>query len=159
MKRLLAIGLLVLLLGGCHGRAPTATDLLAKLLTGADVPSVEIYFDGAMPEETGYLSEEESALLYNGHLPSKLSDEYAVALCKDDRIYEIHLYHALDTDKAEAIESHLRQRQTLLAGRENLFYDPDSSAAGSVIWRKGKWVCLLVTDDNERAREILRGAL
>ncbi|MBQ8288489.1 MAG: hypothetical protein IJX76_06940 [Clostridia bacterium] len=159
MKRLLIIGMLALLLSGCGGREPTATDLLAKLLTMSEVPAVEVYFGGAMPEEAGYLSKEESALLYNGHLPSELSDEYAIALCKDDRIYEIHLYHALDTDKAEAIESHLRQRQTLLAGQDNYFYDSDSPAAGSVIWRQGKWVCLLVTDDNERAREILRDAV
>ena len=38
MKRLLVMGMLVLLLVGCGGREPTATDLLAKLLTIFSMP-------------------------------------------------------------------------------------------------------------------------
>ena len=159
MKRFLAVLLLTLLLGGCHGREPTATDLLAKLLTMPDAPTVEIYFSEAMPDEAGYLSKEDVALLYNGQSPARLSDGYSIALGKDDRIYEIHLYHALDLDKAEIIESYLRTRQTILASRDNYFYDPDTIAPGAVIWRQGKWVCLLVTDHNDLAREILQDAL
>ncbi len=159
MKRILILLTAVLLLGGCRGREPTATDLLAKLITATHMPAAEIYFGGAFYEETGYLSEEASRLLYDGHIPAKLSDEYAVALSKDDRIVEIHLYHALDAEKADAIESQLRMRQNALVNRENYFYDPDGIAQEAVIWRRGKWVCLLVTADNDAARDVLKSML
>ena len=159
LKRVLLPILLIALLSGCRNRAPTATDLLAQLLADGDTPVMEIYFDGAMTEEKGYLSEENERLLYGGRLPSALADEYAVALCKDDRIYEIHLYHALDSEKAEILEGCLQRRQMLLAEKENCFYEPDGFAASAVIWRRGKWVCLLVTGDNEAAGKTLRDAL
>lgn len=159
MKSVALLLSILLLCSGCNRQAPTATDLMAKLLAPADTPAVRIYFNGASAEDSGYLSREECLSLYAGQNPVALSDEFAIALCKDDRIYEIHLYHALDAEKAEAIESCLRQRQTLLLKQDNYFYDPDHSAAASVVWKKGKWVCLLVTHDNERAMECLRGAI
>ncbi|MBQ7353936.1 MAG: hypothetical protein IJW62_00285 [Clostridia bacterium] len=161
MKRIL-LGLLVggvLLLFGCGRDEPTATDLLALLLGETDMPAAEIYFGGAMADETGYLSEEIAELLYCGHSPTGLADDYAVALCKDDRSVEIHLYHALDAQAADAIEARLQIRKTLLANRDQYLYDPDSIAPGAVIWRKGKWVCLLVTPDNEAARASLNDNL
>lgn len=159
MKRIMILLALLLFLGGCRERDPTATDLLAKLLTETKIPTATIYFAGAFPEETGYLSEEAGARLYNGHIPAKLSDDFAIALCKDDRVLEIHLYHALDDEKADAIESQLRMRQSILSNQEYYYYDPDTVAPGAVVWRSEKWVCLLVTADNEKAREVLRAML
>lgn len=159
MKRIALLLSLLMLCSGCNKSAPTATDLMAKLLAYSDLPVMQIYFNGAAFEDIGYLSREQSADLYCGQDPMSLSDEYAIALCKDDRICEIHLYHALDAEKADAIEAYLRKRQTLLLKKEYYFYDTDHPAASSVIWKKGKWVCLLVTHDNERAICRLREAL
>lgn len=160
MKRLISLLLLwTLILVSCSRNEPTATDLLAKLLASVEAPPMEIYFNGAVPEAVGYLSQTDSDALYEGHTPAKLSDEYALALCRDDRIYEVHLYHALDADRAEQIETILRRRQGALLKQENYLYDPDSPAAGSTVYRNGRWVCLLVTDDNQTAREILKDAL
>lgn len=159
MKRIALLFSLLLLCSGCNAPTPTATDLLAKLLAYPDIPAVTVYFQGALAGETGYLSGEEFRRLYGGQDPARLSDEYAIALGKDDSIYEIHLFHALDAEKAEAIEANLRYRQALLWKQDTAFYDPDNPAAGSIIWKRGKWVCLLVTNDNERAVEVLKNAL
>ena len=159
MKRIALLLSLLMLCNGCNKAAPTATDLMAKLLAFSDVPVMQVYFDGAAFEDVGYLSRDECAALYSGQNPIALSDEFAIALCKDDRIYEIHLYHALDAEKADAIEACLRRRQALLLKKEYYFYDADHPAASSVIWVKGKWVCLLVTDDNERAIDRLNSAI
>lgn len=161
MKRILLMLVVasLLLFGGCGRNEPTATDLLAVLLGETDMPAAEIYFIGAMADEAGYLSEDVAELLYCGHSPAGLADDYAVALCRDDRSVEIHLYHALDAQAADAIEARLQIRKTLLANRDQYLYDPDSIAPGAVIWRKGKWVCLLVTPDNEVARATLNDML
>lgn len=159
MKRVMIIGIFIaLLFTGCHKNRPTATDLLAKLLSIQDTPSMTIHFEGAMPEEEGYFPINEELKLYDGHSATSLADEYAIALCSDDRIYEIHIYHSLDLDKAEQIETVLRRRQTLLQKQDNYLFDPQSPGAGAVIWRNGKWVCLLVTDDNDAAKDILRNS-
>ncbi len=160
MTRVLCLILIVgAMISGCTRQEPTATDLLAKLLAKDDVRTVVIYFNGAQPEGEGYLSLESEKRLYNGHDLALLSDEYAIALGQDDRLYEIHLYHALDHGKAEAIENRLRDRQLLLSKQELYYYDSENRGAEAIVWRKGKWVCLLVTDDNESMREILLDAL
>lgn len=159
MKRILILCLvLLMMIAGCTRNEPTATDLLAKLLSLPDTPSMTVYFEGAMPENDGYLAVEEEQQLYDGQSPGALSDEYAIALCRDDRVYEIHIFHSLDVEKGEQIENILRRRQTILQKQENYLYDPQNPGAGAVIWRKGKWVCLLVTTDNDSAKEILRRA-
>ncbi len=145
----------VILLTGCSGKRMNATDILARVLSQSNTPVMSIYFDGAVPDEEGYLAEEESKLLYGGQSPGDLSVRYAIALGKDDRIYEIHLYWALDHAKADQISRLLENRRTLLCKQENYLYDPDSIAAGAMIWRKGKWVALLVTDENSQIAELL----
>lgn len=160
MKRMLIVWMsTILLITGCQRNQPTATDLMAKLLSMQDTPSMTVYFEGAMPEDEGYLSAIEEMKLYEGHSAASLADEYAIALCTDDRIYEIHIFHSLDMEKSEQIEGVLRRRQILLQKQENYLYDPQSPGAGAIIWRQGKWVCLLVTTDNDSAKEILLNAL
>lgn len=160
MKRVWALCMIgIILLVGCQKNEPTATDLLAKLLSSPETPGMIIYFEGAMSDDEGYLSEEAEQKLYDGRSPCSLSDEYAIALCSDDRVYELHIFHSLDMEKTEQIENALRRRQTLLQKQENYLYDPQNPGAGAVIWRKGKWVCLLVTADNDTAKDILKRTL
>ena len=160
MKRMLALCMTLLIVTtGCQRSEPTATDLMAKLLSLPDTPSMTVYFEGAMPEDDGYLPIEEIGKLYVGQSPVELSDAFAIALCRDDRVFEIHIFHSLDSEKAEQIENILRRRQTLLQKQENYLYDPDNPGAGAAIWRQGKWVCLLVTTDNDTAKKILRNAI
>ncbi len=160
MKRVWMLCMIgIILLTGCQKNTPTATDLLAKLLSTAETPRTMIYFEGAMPDDEGCLSEETEQKLYDGRSPCSLADEYAIALCSDDRVYELHIFHSLDMEKTEQIENALRRRQTILQKQENYLYDPQNPGAGAVIWRKGKWVCLLVTTDNDSAKEILKRML
>lgn len=156
IRSLIAIVITLILLTGCNRRDPTATDVMAKLLSQLDIPPMTVYFEGAMPENDGYLPLIEEEKLYGGRTPSALSDEYAIALCIDDQVYEIHVFHSLDGEKAEQIENILRRRQTALQKQENYLYDPDNPGAQATVWRKGKWVCLLVTNDNETAKDILQ---
>jgi hypothetical protein len=158
MKKRILLGVWIVLaiLTGCSRSSPTATDILAKLLTLPGTPPTTIYFEGAVPENDGYLSLHMEEKLYCGQSPAALSDAFAVALCKDDQVYEIHIFHSLDEEKAEQIETILRRRQTVLQKQENFLYDPENPGAGAVIWRRGKWVCLLVTNDNDAAKAVLR---
>ena len=154
-RSLIAIVITLILLTGCNRREPTATDVMAKLLSQPSVPPMTVFFEGAMPENDGYLPLIEEEKLYGGQSPSALADEYSIALCKDDEVYEIHVFHSLDGEKAEQIENILRRRQTILQKQENYLYDPDNPGAQATVWRKGKWVCLLVTNDNEAVKELL----
>ncbi len=163
MKFLSLLLAAVLMLSGCtlgfSQSAPTATDLLAKLLALPDTPATRIYFNRADPEEECYLSEETARRLYGVRSPLSLADEYAIALCTDDRIWEIHLFHAADPERAQLIESRLGRRADLLAKESHQFYEPDSAGAGATVFRRGRWVCLLVTSDNSAAKEILEKCL
>lgn len=146
----------LLILGGCARQLPSATDLMALLLSELEHPDMQIYFDGASAEGEGWLAEEKKVELYGGHSPSALSQRYAIALCKDDRIYEIHLYYALSAVAASQIEELLRGRLDELQQKENYLFDPDSAAASGIVWQRGRWVCLLVTEDNAAAKELLK---
>lgn len=155
--RMIAVLLVcALTLGACAKTLPSATDLMADLLALLDHPEMQIYFDTAPPEGEGWLSEEKLATLYGGHSPSSFSDRYAVALAKDDRIYELHLYYALNATAASQLEELLRGRLEALQQKENYLYDLDSLAASGIVWKKGNWVCLLVTEDNAAAKDCLK---
>jgi hypothetical protein len=120
MKRAILIWMIwAILLTGCQRTEPTATDLLAKVLSSQETPQVEIYFHGAMLSDSGYLSNETEETLYQGQSPKTLSDEFAIALCQGDQVYEIHIFHGLDAEKAEQIEHILSRRQTVLQKQEN----------------------------------------
>lgn len=150
---------MALLFSSCTKHPPSATDLMADLLAELDHPEMQLYFEGAMAEGEGSISEEALELLYGGHSPSEHAELYALALCKDDRIYEIHLYYALNATAASQIEELLRGRLEELQSKENYFYDPDSLAASGTVRRKGNWVCMFVTEDNAKAQEIVEGRI
>ena len=137
----------------------TATDLLAKIMTLPIGRDAVIYFAGADADGVGYLSREETHRLYGGEEPSALSADYALALGKDDEVFEIHLYHALDAQMADEVEEILRERVSLLQKKENELYLSDSPTVTAVVWRKGNWVALLATDDNESVKELLKSIL
>lgn len=149
------IGLTVTLLS-CRGESASATDLMALLLSELEHPEMQLYFDGAAEEGEGWLSDEKLLSLYSGHSPSDYADQYAIALCKDDRIYEIHLYDALNATAASQIEELLRDRLEELQQKENYLYDPDSAAPFGIVWKRGRWVCLLVTEDNQLAKDLIK---
>lgn len=155
-KRFVLFLLLPCLLTACRQKSPTATDLLAKLLTLPDTPAVSIYFSGAAAEEDGYLPEDAEDILYNGQSPVALAEDFAIALGRGDQIFEYHLYYALDAEKADQIETILRHRQVLLLKQGNYLYDPENPAARATVWRRGKWVGLLVTESNDAAKSLLK---
>ena len=154
MKRILPIlCALACLLTAC-GRHYTATDLLAKITALPSSRDAVIYFRGADREGKGYLSKETAGLLYSGQDPMILCEDFALLLGKDDRLFEVHLYFALDGEKADAIQMILQQRQSILLRKDNELYVPDQP--GVEVWRRGKWVALLATDDNSAVKELLK---
>lgn len=157
MKRLMSILLLVSCLLTACGRSYTATDLLAKIMALPAARDAAIYFQGADIEGGGYLTQEQGALLYSGQDPMVLSQDYALALGKDDTVFEVHLYLALDGEKADAIELILQRRQSVLCHKDNELYTPDF--VGVEVWRKGKWVALIATEDNQSIKELLKQVL
>lgn len=129
---------------------------MALLLSELEHPEMQIYFDGAAKEGEGWLSDDKLAALYGGHSTASLAEGYAIALCKDDRIYELHLYYALSSPDAAQIEELLRARLDELQRKENYLYDPDSVAESGIVWTRGRWVCLLVTEDNQLAKDLMK---
>ena len=157
MKRIVSILLLAIgLLTACR-RGYTATDLLAKIMALPVARDAAIYFHGADPEGDGYLTREQGDLLYSGQDPILLSEDYVLALGKDDAVFEVHLYLALDGEKADAIELILQKRQSLLYRKENELYSPVPGDAE--VWRYGKWVALIATEDNQSVKDLLKQAL
>lgn len=151
-----ALCIYMFLLNACTKSVPSATDLMALLMSELDHPEMQIYFDSAAEEGEGWISDDKLEALYDGHSPVSLADAYAIALCKDDRIYEIHLYHALSLSDAVQIEELMRNRLEELQSRENTVYDPESVAPGGIVWARGRWVSLLVTENNQHAKEIMK---
>lgn len=147
------------MLSACGQKEASATDLMALLLAELDHPEMQLYFDSAPAESEGWLADEKLAALYGDHSPSSLADRYAIALCKDDRMYEIHIYYALNATAASQLEELLRGRLETLQQKENYLYDPDSVAESGIVWRKGRWVCLLVTEDNAAAKKCLKARI
>ena len=159
MKRLcLLLCAVLVLLNACRSQY-TATDLMAKILTVSEGRSVTIYFSKAETEGEGYLSAENIMLLYNGMNPTVLSEDYAIALSKDDELFEVHLYRALNTDNAEEIESVLQARMLLLQSEEKGWYVGENPAERAILMRSGNWVALLVTEDNAAVKELLSSML
>lgn len=144
------------LLSACSKPPPSATDLMAILLSELEHPEMQLYFEGALQEGDGWIAQETMETLYCGKLPAEYAADYAIALCKDDRIYEIHLYYALNATAASQIEEFLRGRLEAIQQKENYLFDPDSAAASGIVWKRGKWVCLLVTEDNGYAKTLLK---
>ena len=154
MKRIfLILGVLLCLLSAC-GKEYTATDLLAKITVLPIHRDAVIYFRGADIEGSGYLSKETAELLYSGQNLLPLCDDFALLLGKDDRLFEVHLYHAADGEKADAIDLILQQRQSLLLCKDNGLYASDPPNVE--VWRKGMWIVLMATDDNPSVKELLK---
>ena len=159
MKRLVVlVGVLVCLLSACRMHY-TSTDLLAQILALPTARDAKIYFKGADSDDEGYLPLEDRLLLYRGKDPTELSEDYALALGKDDSLFEVHIYRGLDAQQADEVEVILRDRLNRLQKKENEFYLSDGSMIGGTIWRKGNWIVLIVCDDNESVLQLLRTKL
>ncbi len=155
MKRILPLVCILLCLFTSCGEPYTATDLLAKIMSLPIKRDAVICFYGADEEGEGYLSNEKSSLLYSNQDPMAMAEDFAIALGKDDAVFEVHLYHALDGEKADAIELILQKRQSLLLRKDNELYTSESYA-NATVWREGRWVALLATDDNESVKQLLK---
>lgn len=140
------------------GGGYTCTDLLAaaREKCGKE-PTLRVYFDKG--GDFNRLDEDQAKQLYDGMSPIPLCDGYALCLSPRDQVYEIHIYRCSATDRTDELEKILRRRIELLQSQDVYLYDPDGyeqTVNSAAVYRKGKYVCLLVTPDNDAVWDVIR---
>lgn len=165
-KRFTAAFLIVFALGfalsSCSSGSASPTDLLYSALSGLEgCPDSDIYFSGASELSENYASEKKLSKLYAGMSPEGLYSAYALSLARGDGVYELHVFKAGSEIKAIRLEKLMRRRVDMLQSGEIYLYNEENYESvicrGEVI-RKGAYVILLLTDDNEGAlKNILDG--
>lgn len=152
-----AVLLALLTLLSCGG-GYTCTDLLAAGREACgEEPELRVYFDGGT--DFNRLDTRRAAQLYDGMDPVPLCDGYAVCLSPRDRVYEIHIYRCSATDRTGELEKILRRRIELLQSPDVYLYDPEGYEEivnAAAVYRKGKYVCLLATPDNDGVWDAIR---
>lgn len=154
-------GLLIpILLCGCSG-SYTCTDLLASASArcgGAE--DLKIYFSGGT--DLNRLSEERAGQLYDGMDPTSLCDDYAICLSRRDSVFEIHIYRSSATNRTAELSKILQRRIELLQSPDVYLYDPEGYEEivnSAAVYSKGKYVCLLVTPDNDAVWKEIKGRI
>ena len=153
--RLLALCVLCsCILNSCVGRSPGATDLLFDALDAlGSFPAYEIFYSGAPEYSESLLNTEHSELLYRDKNMASYAESFAIALGKDDELWELHVFVALSAGDAGFIENALIRRLDILQTRDIYIYDPEiyeKRVQDARVLRHGRVVCLSICDDNSR---------
>ena len=155
----LLLTLMILLCGSCASHTLTPTDLLYSALGSLeDHPDGNIFFSGAEENSPEYTDDEKIALLYDGRGTEGLYQSYALFLSSDDSIYELHVYRALSEAKALQIEKILYRRVDMLQKGDIYLYNEDNYEkviSRACVIKKGVYVILLLTDDNDGAKKAM----
>ncbi len=154
-------GLLIpILLCACTG-GYTCTDLLAVARERCgESGDLKIYFSGGT--DLNRLSNERAEQLYDGMDPTSLCDDYAVCLSRRDQVFEIHIYRLSATNRTAELAKILQRRIELLQSPDVYLYDPEGYEEivnSAAVYRRGKYVCLLVTPDNDAVWKEIKGKI
>ena len=164
LKRYISLILFsVLILCSCSATEYTSTDLLYTLIDRLpQVPASSIYFSEA--EENGENSFDGDSMseLYGGMSPKGLYISYALLVSRDDIVYEIHVYKSVSQIKNTDLEKLLYRRIELIQNKDLYLYDEENYEnviCRARVVKKGRFVILLVTDDNDRLENTINGIL
>ena len=158
MKKLLFL-LLCLALTSCRS-AMSPSDAMANAVTnGTGLPgSYHIYYSDADVDSPHYPTDVIKEKLYtDGYDVDALCDSYAVLIGDGDIPYEIHLLRARSQSNVSDLLACVDERRELLTEHKNSAFNSDTEerVEQAVSYCAGKYVVLLVTDDNDGMRKLL----
>ena len=165
IKRIPVLLLLILCLSvpSCSVNEPSPTDILFETLSVlADHPSGDVFFSGAEEYSGNYAEEEKLTSLYAGVSPKGLYSSYALFLCRDDRVYEIHIYKAASEAEGLRLQKLMDRRKDMLQSGDIYLYDEENYEdviCAAKTLRRGVYVILLLTDDNTKAEKTILGMI
>ncbi|MBE6619248.1 MAG: hypothetical protein E7626_05650 [Ruminococcaceae bacterium] len=162
MKKTLALLIALLsVFSSCQRKLPSAADLIFEVLGALDdVPAYAIYYSDAPKYSGSTLSPEDAELLYRDCDMCSYAESFAVALGKDDSVWEIHVFIALSAGDAGFIEDALTRRLEMLRDDDIYVYDAEtyeSRIESAKVVREGRLVCLTVCGDNALAAKKILG--
>ena len=150
--------LLSLVLQGCSALTfkceLSSSDIAARCIKDSR-HDVSIYMGRGTPYDT--LSKEKMNLLYGFSDAADKCIDYTVYLSRDDLVWEIHIYRVVSAYDNEEVIKMLSQRQNMISMAEIGEYSPESleRARESLVFSKKNIVCLLITENNEKYKEII----
>ena len=154
--------LLSLVLQGCSALTfkceISSSDIAARCIKDSH-PDVSIYMGWGTPCDS--LSKERMNLLYGFSDAADKCIDYTVYLSNDDLIWEIHIYRVVSAYDNDEVMKMLSQRQNMLSMAEVGEYSKESleRARNSLLFSKKNIVCLLITENNEKYREIINSCV
>ena len=164
MKRVLPFLLVLLLcLAGCGGKKEfpdtvnCSTILEAAQKAAADLPA----FENRYTDAEGNLDAYTLSLFADGKYTEceeyGLLDGYARYLSGGTTTYEIDVLKAADQAGAAKLEELLSRRMQSMRSGDKAMYDPEFERrmSDALLYRDGLYAILLITDDNNAARDAI----
>ena len=161
MKKLLWILLLISILLPSCGKKPIQAEKLLRyvLEDNPHFPSAKvIYHSDALPGEQAYMTPRLRSLLYDEGRGRQIPEfdgveEYAVCLSDGTHGMEIHIFYMESPSDARNMQKLLLRRVQLMKRRSLYLYAPEAYEryfSSASVYRKGRFVMLLATGENER---------
>ena len=169
---IVALALIFALSGAFLSSCKKSDDLTASFLAGeisascGNISSRE-YYMAAARGSSGYLGDKLLSLLYSPFdeaksLFSEKLDDYSILLSNSALSYEIHCLKLRSESDARYAEALLHTRIKTLQNREIYLFSPEAyeaAAASAIVYKKGKWIFLLATEDNANAIKTIKNLL
>ncbi len=162
IKTIIICFLPLLMLTSCAENAYTCTDLMYIMQNSlGTLPVSSIYFSESFEGENTYISSDSLTELYGSDIAS-FSKSYSIMLSKGTQIYEIHIFKALSNKDSNSIEALLYKRLERLQDKDVYIYDDEhfeNVISRGRVCKKGLYVFLLVTQDNDALQKSIDKAL
>ncbi len=156
--------LLILILSACTDKTLSEpTDILARIMElypecGRGV----VYFSEAEQYEKGWLDSDIACYMYTGkHGSLELFDrieKYAVRISSGIEVFEVHIFEMMSEDDVSDAEKVFDSRIKMMQSSEMEIYDYDgyyNTIVSAQVYSRGRYVFLLITSDNNAAREVI----
>ncbi len=136
------------------------SDAMANAVTnGTGLPGdYHIYYSDADEDSPHYPTAQIKEKMYtDGYDIDALCEDYAILIGNCDVPYEIHLLRARSHSNLSDLLACVDERRELLSEHKNSTFNPDTEerVEKSVSYCAGRYVVLLVTDDNDSMRGLL----
>jgi hypothetical protein len=132
-----------------------------------DIPDYKkLYINGVDDLDDGYLEPEYAGYLYKGEFETlaelSMVDSYAIRLPNGKSAFEIHIMKLIDKKDVDAIKAVMQARIEQLNESDIALYDPEGFAKtikNAEVYSVENYVFLLITSDNDVAKEAIKTAL